>query len=49
MPDGGLKLFRRIKAERPDVRVLVCMDYGPEGEAQLILDAGADGFLPKPF
>jgi len=42
MPDGGLEPFRRIKAERPDVRVL-------EGEAQRILDAGADGFLPKPF
>lgn len=48
-PGGGLGLFQRIKALRPAVKVVMCTGYGPEGEAQRILDAGANGFLPKSF
>jgi DNA-binding response OmpR family regulator len=49
MPAGGLPCYHKLKAERPDVRVLVCTGFGPEGEASAILAAGADGLLAKPF
>ncbi len=34
---------------RPDLKVIVCTGYSIDGPAQEILDAGAEGFIQKPF
>jgi two-component system, cell cycle sensor histidine kinase and response regulator CckA len=34
---------------RPDLKVIVCSSYSIHGPAQDILDAGAEGFIQKPF
>jgi CheY-like chemotaxis protein len=43
---GGLELSRKIKAERPGIKILV-MSGDIEGEEQVALDGLP--FLPKPF
>lgn len=49
MPGGGVGLVRRMRDEQPDVRLLVSTGYGPSGEVQRMLEAGATGFLQKPY
>lgn len=50
MPEmGGVEAFRHIRAIRPTVPVLVCSGYTAASAVQEILDAGANGFLAKPF
>jgi DNA-binding NarL/FixJ family response regulator len=34
---------------RPDLKVIVCSGYTQAGPPQEILDAGAEGFIQKPF
>ena len=34
---------------RPDLKVIVCSGYSIHGSAQDIIDAGAEGFIQKPF
>jgi len=34
---------------RPDLKVIVCSGYSIHGPAQDIIDAGAEGFIQKPF
>ncbi len=46
--DGGA-IYPVIKKERPKTKVIVCSGYSLDDTAQAILDAGADGFLQKPF
>jgi len=36
-------------AARPEMKVLVCSGYALDGPVQEILDAGAEGFVQKPF
>ncbi len=49
LPDGsGLKLIRALASARPRVPVLLATSGDP-GAAQDALEAGADGFLPKPL
>jgi CheY-like chemotaxis protein len=43
---GGLELWRRIRAERPGIKVLV-MSGNLDGEGQVVRDGLP--FLPKPF
>ncbi len=50
MPEmGGGKVYDRLKALNPDVRVLLSSGYSLEGEAKEILDRGCGGFIQKPF
>jgi len=50
LPDmGGKETYQALIQDRPSLRVLVCSGYSIEGPAQEIMDAGADGFLQKPF
>jgi len=50
LPDmEGGKIYPLIMEARPDLKVIVCSGYGIHGPAQDILDAGAEGFIQKPF
>jgi two-component system cell cycle sensor histidine kinase/response regulator CckA len=50
LPDmEGGKVYLLIKDIRPNLKVIVCSGYSIEGPAQDILDAGAQGFIQKPF
>ena len=46
--DGG-RVYPLIMNARPDLKVIVCSGYSIHGPAQDILDAGAEGFIQKPF
>ncbi|MFH1242575.1 MAG: PAS domain S-box protein [Pseudomonadota bacterium] len=50
LPDmSGGKVYPLIMEARPKLRVIVCSGYAIDGPAQEILDAGAEGFIQKPF
>ncbi len=50
LPDmPGDRVYPLIMDARPDLKVIVCTGYSIEGPAQEILDAGAEGFIQKPF
>ena len=46
---SGSRIFDRLRAIDPRVKVLLSSGYSLNGEAQLIMDRGCDGFLQKPF
>ncbi len=50
LPDiPGDKVYPLIMEARPDLKVIVCSGYSIDGPAHEILDAGAQGFIQKPF
>jgi PAS domain S-box-containing protein len=50
LPDiEGSKIYPIIKETRPDLKVIICSGYSVDGPAQEILDAGAQGFIQKPY
>ena len=50
LPDmTGDKVYPLIMEARPDLKVVVCSGYTIDGPPQDILDAGAEGFVQKPF
>jgi PAS domain S-box-containing protein len=50
LPDmDGDKLYPLLKEIRKDLKVIVCSGYAIDGPAQKMLDAGAQGFLQKPY
>ncbi|HVO84525.1 MAG TPA: response regulator [Syntrophobacteria bacterium] len=50
LPDmGGEKAYRHLIEARPNLKVIVCSGYAIDGPAQEILDAGAQGFIQKPY
>jgi CheY-like chemotaxis protein len=50
LPDmHGMKIYPLLMEARPNLKVLVCSGYSIDGPAKEILDAGAQGFLQKPF
>ncbi|MEK6767712.1 MAG: response regulator [Gemmatimonadota bacterium] len=50
MPEvGGVEAFHRLRAQRPTLPVLVCSGFRGADDVQEMLDAGANGFLSKPF
>jgi CheY-like chemotaxis protein/two-component sensor histidine kinase len=50
LPDmGGQRVYPLLMEARPNLKVLVCSGYSIEGPAQAIMDAGAQGFIQKPF
>ncbi len=46
--DGDI-LYPILKEARADLKVIVCSGYAIDGPAQEILDAGAQGFIQKPY
>jgi len=46
---AGRELFFRLRERAPDVRVLLVSGFAPDDDAQTLLDAGALGFLEKPY
>ncbi len=46
---SGTKVYPLIMKVRPALKVLVCSGYSIDGPAQGLLDAGAQGFIQKPF
>ncbi len=50
MPDmSGEVVYHRIKAIRPDLRVILSSGYGIEEQAESILKGSRDGFIQKPY
>ncbi|MEO8201639.1 MAG: response regulator [Gemmatimonadota bacterium] len=50
MPEmGGAETFRRLREIRADIPVLVCSGYSAYADRQEMMEAGAVGFLEKPF
>ncbi len=50
LPDlGGREVYPQLMGVCPNLKVLVCSGYSVDGPAQEILDAGAQGFIQKPF
>ncbi len=50
MPElSGSATFDAMRAVRPDLRVVVCSGYGPDGQARELLARGCVAFLQKPF
>lgn len=50
LPDmDGAAIFPHIRKLHPQTKVIVCSGYGQAGSTQELLDAGAEGFLQKPF
>jgi len=46
---GGKETFEALRALSPSLPILLSSGYTVEGKAQEILNAGADGFLQKPY
>ena len=50
LPDmSGAALYPLVREHRPSAKVIVCSGYGLAGPTQELLDAGADGFIQKPY
>ena len=50
LPDIDAKeIFFAIKKAHPETKVIIFSGYAIDGPVQEILDAGADGFIQKPF
>jgi PAS domain S-box-containing protein len=50
LPDmDGSKVFGPLTEARPSLKVIICSGYGIDGSARDILNAGAHGFIQKPF
>jgi two-component system cell cycle sensor histidine kinase/response regulator CckA len=50
MPDmGGGQVYEKIKAIKPDIKVLLASGYSVDGQAIELLERGCDGFIQKPF
>ena len=49
MPEmDGIELMRRLKAQDPDLPVIVITGYGTFHTERQVLSDGADGYIPKP-
>jgi len=46
---NGETIYPLLMKARPDLKVLVFSGYSIEGPVQKILNAGAEGFIQKPF
>jgi len=50
LPDmDGKKVYPIIMEARPNLKVIVFSGYAIDGPPQKVMDAGADGFIQKPF
>jgi two-component system cell cycle sensor histidine kinase/response regulator CckA len=46
--DGSL-IYPKLKAARPDMKVVVCSGFALDGPASEMLEAGAESYIQKPF
>jgi DNA-binding NtrC family response regulator len=46
---GGMEVLRRIKENKPDIRVIVMTGYASVSSAVEVMKIGAFDYLPKPF
>lgn len=46
---GGGEIFDRLKEIDPDIKVLLASGYMLNGQAELMLERGCNGFIQKPF
>jgi two-component system cell cycle sensor histidine kinase/response regulator CckA len=46
---SGLETFEALRAMDPEVKVLLASGYSREGQATMLLEAGCQGFIEKPF
>jgi two-component system, cell cycle sensor histidine kinase and response regulator CckA len=46
---SGADTFAALKGIDPDVQVVIASGYSLDGQAQHLIDSGAQGFLQKPF
>lgn len=46
---GGCETFDALRAIRPDLRIVIASGHSLNDDAQKLLNAGASGFLQKPF
>ena len=46
---GGAEAYPLLMEARPQLKVLICSGYELDKSSQGLLDAGADGFIQKPF
>lgn len=50
LPDQeGKDIYHMLMEKIPSLKVIVCSGYSSDGPAQSLLNAGAQGFLAKPF
>ncbi len=50
LPDiDGTKVYPLLMKARSDLKVIICSGFSIDGPVQEILDAGAQGFIQKPF
>ena len=50
LPDmDGSALYPIVRKHRPAAKVIICSGYALDGRAQVLIDAGADGYIQKPF
>ena len=50
MPDmSGGETFNRLKAIKPDIKILLSSGYSLNGQASEIMQRGCNGFIQKPF
>jgi PAS domain S-box-containing protein len=50
MPDmSGGETFNRLKAIKPDAKILLSSGYSLDGQASKIMERGCNGFIQKPF
>lgn len=45
----GYQAFPLLRKQRPDMKILICSGYAPDGPAEDLIRAGAVTFLQKPF
>jgi CheY-like chemotaxis protein len=46
---GGSEVYDRLRALKPEIKVLLSSGYSLTGQAQEILDRGCNAFIQKPF
>lgn len=46
---GGKETFPLLKQARPEMKIIICSGYDRKGDVETLLEAGAHGFVSKPF
>lgn len=46
---GGIELISRVRAARPTVKIIGTSGFGARNVREMVLSAGADEFISKPF
>lgn len=50
MPDmDGIAAAKEITSKHPEARIIMCTSMGQEGKVKKAIDAGAKGYIVKPF